>query len=655
MKPRMCCIEPSGTLRLVLIEIARNAGWEIDACRNLAEAEAIFSQQDKRLDLVATTATLPSGGYADVVRSLRSRVETETIPIILFTSSTDDGQTEKALENGITEVFLKSNLDIFEIYLDSFFDDESAELTGRRVLILEDEKAVGEYLRALLTELHLRVDLFHGADVALGETLVTPYDLVITDLVLDRNQSGVNFIRLLRQSSGKSAAAPVIAMSGFVDDTRRIEALRAGADAFLSKPILTSELYFHTRRLLQRPTATGYMNASSATLDVSLTKNLTEREQLICGLAVAGHRDKQIARQLGISYWTVRSHLGHIFHKCGVSNRIELASKLRENLESTNGGQLPVQKSFIDAQEAVLDWLSLASHVLNEIRQGVMVTDKQGGILLINPGFTQITGYTGEEVLGKTPRLLRSGHQTPVFYRDMFATLESKGSWSGEIWNRGKAGNLFVEWLDIRRLPPGMPMGAHYVAVIGDITMQHNEIEHLRHSALHDPLTGLANRALLKDRAAQEVYRAQRNGKRLGVAFIDLDGFKPINDMLGHEVGDKVLKDVAQRLSASLRSHDTLARQGGDEFIVLLPDIDDRQSACILGQKLLNVFQVPITIDNDVGYPLKASIGISLFPDDGEHFEELVVRADMAMYRAKQAGGASACCFDPAVDCRESR
>jgi diguanylate cyclase (GGDEF)-like protein len=200
-----------------------------------------------------------------------------------------------------------------------------------------------------------------------------------------------------------------------------------------------------------------------------------------------------------------------------------------------------------------------------------------------------------------------------------------------------------------------MPMNAYYVAVIGDITLEHREMEHLRHSALHDPLTGLANRALLKDRARQEMSRAQRNGKRLGFAFIDLDGFKPINDMLGHEAGDIVLKSVANRLSETLRAHDTLARQGGDEFIVLLPDIDDRQAVVRLGQKLLDVFEAPIDLDNHIVCPLKASIGISLFPDDGDHFEELVVRADLAMYRAKLAGGNNACCFDPEIDCREDR
>jgi diguanylate cyclase (GGDEF)-like protein len=155
---------------------------------------------------------------------------------------------------------------------------------------------------------------------------------------------------------------------------------------------------------------------------------------------------------------------------------------------------------------------------------------------------------------------------------------------------------------------------------------------------------------LLKDRANQEIYRSQRNGKRLGVAYIDLDGFKAINDMLGHEIGDKVLQDVAQRLTGALRAHDTLARQGGDEFIVLLPDIEDRQAVEFLGRKLLDVFQTPVVIDAHVDCPLQASISISLFPDDGAHFDELVVRADMAMYRAKQGGGANSCCYDTALE-----
>lgn len=654
MKPRMCCIEPSGALRLVLIEIARKTGWEIEACKNLEEAGKVFAQPDSRLDLVVTTANLSTDGYADVVRSLRDRAETEAIPIILFTGTSDGVETEKALHNGITEVFFKNNLDAFEIYLDSFFDEDSVDLSGKRILVLEDDKAVGEYLRALLTELHLQVDLFRDADAALSETLQTVYDLIVTDLVLDQNQSGVGFIRVLRQSSGKSATAPVLAISGFVDDARRIEALRAGADAFLPKPVIVSELMFHVRRLLHHAAAADFTIAPGISLAALPNLNLTEREQLICGLAVAGHRDKQIARQVGISYWTVRSHLGHIFKKCGVSNRIELATKLRENISSASD-KLPDPQAFAAAQDAVMDWLSLAAHVLHEIHPGIMVTDKQGVILFINPGFTEITGYSSEEVIGKTPRLLKSGRHPPAFYRDIFATLKAKGNWSGDIWNRGKAGNLFIEWMNIRRLPPGMPMGAYYVAVIGDVTTKHHEIEDLRHAVLHDPLTGLPNRILLKDRAEQEISRARRNGKLLGVAFIDLDNFKSINDMLGHEAGDRVLKEVAKRLSGSLRGQDTLARHGGDEFIALLPDIDDRQAVQQIGQKFLDIFQTPIVLDNKVDCPLTASIGISLFPDHARQFEELVVRADMAMYRAKQAGGATACCFDATRDDRESR
>lgn len=415
MKPRMCCIEPSGALRLLLIEIAQKAGWEIDACKSLEEAQEVFGATGSRLDLVVTTATLPSGGFSDVIACLRSRAETETTPIVLLTSDTDSTHAEKALENGITEVFFKDNLDTLQIYLASFFDDQAHNLSGKRVLILDDDHAVSEYLRAVLIELDLAVDLFHATDEALGEALVTAYDLVITDLVLDRNQSGVNFIRLLRQSGGKSAAAPVIAISGYDDDARRLEALRAGVGAFLAKPIVPAELCFQVRRLLQRAPV-----------------------------------DSSTAAKLG-----------------GRSHQHPVAG-------------LPADQIISDAQAAVMDWLLLAAHVMNEIRQGVMVTNEHGVILQVNPAFTQITGFTSEDALGKTPAILRSGRHPPAFYRNMFETLATKGAWSGEIWNRGKAGNIFVEWLDIRRLPPGMPMGAYYVGVIANISLQQKQIEHLR-------------------------------------------------------------------------------------------------------------------------------------------------------------------------------
>lgn len=244
MSPRMCCIEPSAALRLVLVEMALKAGWAVDACKSLEEAEEIFANGDKPLDLIVTAANLPSGSYHDVLARSRGRSETEAVPVVLLTSNVEAGQFDKALESGVTEVFLKHDLDAFEIYLRSHVDNGAIDLAGKRILVLDDDHAVGKYLQAVLADIGLHVDLFHGADEALYAALVNHYDLVITDLVLDQNRSGVGFIRFLRQSSGKSANAPVLAVSGYVDDARRIEALRAGAESFLAKPIIASELCF---------------------------------------------------------------------------------------------------------------------------------------------------------------------------------------------------------------------------------------------------------------------------------------------------------------------------------------------------------------------------------------------------------------------------
>lgn len=646
MPPRMCCIEPSATLRLLLVEMAHKAGWEADACKDLEEAEELFDNGEKPIDLIVTAANLPSGSYHGVLARSRGCSETDTVPVVLLTSDAEVGQIDRALESGVTEVFLKHDLDAFEIYLDSHADNGAIDLVGKCVLVLDDDHAVGEYLKAVLAEIGLRVDLLHELDDALSEALVKHYDLVITDLVLDHNRSGVGFIRLLRQSSGKSANSPVIAVSGYVDDARRIEALRAGADAFLAKPIIASELCFQTQRLLQRPAA-GENNASStAVLDSTLAKNLSEREQLVCALVAAGHRDKEIARQIGISYWTVRSYLARIFKKSGATNRIDLAVKVHQK---AGASPLPVIGQPGTAADAI-NWLHMSAYMLNEIGQAVMFTDKDGAILHVNSAFTEITGFHSDEVVGKTPRQLSSGRQSPDFYLKMFEDLKKRGTWSGEICERGKNGNDFTAWFDFRRLPAHAPMGAHYVALITYADSKVAQYETFRYAALHDPLTGLANRTLLEDRVSLEIARAKRNGKRIGIAFVDLDRFKIINDTLGHLYGGGVLKEVAHRLSSVLRTHDTLARQGGDEFVVVLTDIDNGDIAQALGHKLLGVFRAPHSLPDGGSLQLGASIGISLYPDDGAVFEELLGRADMAMYRAKHTGGGKVQCYDPSIE-----
>lgn len=281
---------------------------------------------------------------------------------------------------------------------------------------------------------------------------------------------------------------------------------------------------------------------------------------------------------------------------------------------------------------------TLVQRIVDNFDRGLLLTDLEQRILYVNPRFSEITGYAFDEAVGQSPRLLNSGRQDIEFYRGMWDALRESGQWSGEIWNRRKDGSLYLEWLDLRTIHDAEGQPTHYLATFTVITRQKAKEERLNFLALHDPLTGLANRILLVDRGNQAICRADRSGRSLAVLFIDLDRFKSINDSLGHDIGDEVLVKVSQALQAILREDDTLARFGGDEFVCLLPDIADRHDAGMVANKLLAALDRPIEV---AGHRFKvgASIGISAYPSDGQEFDDLVVRADRAMLRAKESGG----------------
>jgi len=282
--------------------------------------------------------------------------------------------------------------------------------------------------------------------------------------------------------------------------------------------------------------------------------------------------------------------------------------------------------------------LELYEALFQNTRIGILVTDHGNRILAINPAFTEITGYAQAEVQGKTPAMLKSGMMPPEFYRSLWASLSQTGSWAGEIINRRKNGEIYAEWLCINvvRDAEGDPL--YHVAALTDISERKHEEERLNQLVYHDVLTGLYNRKKLQDRVPEEVARARRNGGHFALMFLDLDRFKYINDTRGHNVGDKLLQEAATRISGQLRVSDFVCRHGGDEFVLMLTDLDRPNAAAEVAIKLIHSLEKVYRID---GYELhlSCSIGIVLFPEDAEDASELLRKADMAMYRAKHKGG----------------
>ncbi|WP_051092253.1 EAL domain-containing protein [Aromatoleum toluclasticum] len=275
--------------------------------------------------------------------------------------------------------------------------------------------------------------------------------------------------------------------------------------------------------------------------------------------------------------------------------------------------------------------------VFDASSQGIMTADAAGVITSVNPAFCSITGYSSDDVIGQTPAMFKSGRHDAGFYKNMWATLETTGRWEGEVWNRRKAGDVYPQWLTISAVRDESGRLIKYVSIFSDMTRRKQREEVIWRQANFDALTGLANRNLLNDRLERALAHGRRMGKKAGLVFLDLDGFKWINDTLGHDVGDEMLIEVAARLKDCVRQQDTVARLGGDEFTLVVDDIEDAEDLQIVGEKVLRIIREPFLLAGANRY-VSGSLGITVFPDDGDNVQTLLRNADIAMYQSKQLG-----------------
>ncbi|MBK8973675.1 MAG: PAS domain S-box protein [Hahellaceae bacterium] len=267
--------------------------------------------------------------------------------------------------------------------------------------------------------------------------------------------------------------------------------------------------------------------------------------------------------------------------------------------------------------------LRLASWVFQNSAQGIMVTDANGIMLSVNPMFTDITGFQTEEVIGQSARILKSGRQDTAFYEEMWKAIQDTGQWHGEIWNRRKNGDIYPEHLYISTVLDNKGMVQCRIGMFTDISEQKAAEEAIAYQANYDQLTKLPNRRLFHDRLEQALKRSHREKSLTALLFIDLDHFKDINDSQGHAIGDRVLAEAAQRITQCIRDYDTVSRFGGDEFTVILSDVNDIAAAGRIGNDIVNRLSVPFTIEQQDFY-LSASIGIALYPDDASSTDALI-------------------------------
>lgn len=332
---KLLCVDPSPSLRAVLGQLGEDCGLEVVLCESATVA--LERLDEGGFDLVVTAAELPDGSCFDVLSFVRNREDMALVPVLLLIAGRNEHVVQQAFDKGMTEVFFKRDLDDLVSYLENL---STSSFVGRdkgmalRALVVEDDRALGAYYKGFLARYGFAVDHVPSGDAALRDAERYRYDFMLVDLVLNGSCSGIQFLRRLRQPSIASSRSVAIAMSGYADEARRLEALRAGASAFIAKPVDENLLAAHIVGMTQRredATSNSVVPTSKPVRQCLRCEpcQLTPRESNICSLVAMGFSDKRIAEDMGVSYWTVRTHIAHAFKKCQVGNRVELVRRLQ--------------------------------------------------------------------------------------------------------------------------------------------------------------------------------------------------------------------------------------------------------------------------------------------------------------------------------------
>ena len=535
------------------------------------------------------------------------------------------------------------------------------------ILITDDDPTFLLILRQFLERLDYRViEAQDGAEAVKVFERELP-DLILLDGMMP-GMDGIGTCAKLKENP-KAKDIPVIIISAIVDEFFVDRAFAAGASDYLAKPILWPVLRNRIHYLLQVNEAKRTLRESearkSAILNTSPDCIITvDHNGCILDFNPAaektfGYEREQVIGKLMTDMLipaAFRQQHQQIFsrHKANSTNDM-VGRRVETTALRSNGEEFPVEVAVsiieqedknpiftaimqdISARKAAEEQLHLAASVFENTAEGIMITDAENLIRAVNPEFCKITGYDEQEVLGKDPSILRSDEHDEGFFQEMWLSLKEIGAWEGEVWNKRKEGEIYPARLSINTIRDREQNTIRYVALLNDITQRKEYEEKIWYQANFDSLTGLPNRTLLMDRLQHDLENAHRQEKPIALMFIDLDGFKVINDTLGHPVGDRLLQEAANRLGDCLREGDTIARLGGDEFTIVLPNIETPDQAETVAEKLLKHLAVPFQLA-DQQLHISGSIGITLYPNDGDSSEMLLRNADTAMYRAKDSG-----------------
>lgn len=553
------------------------------------------------------------------------------------------------------------------------------------VLLVDDRPENLTALEAVLDFPGLDLVKAESGNDALRLSLKQDFALVLLDVQMP-GMSGFETAELMR-SNPKTKHLPIIFVTAGMNDTRLLfKGYELGAVDYLNKPfepyILQSkvrvfcDLYRHRRKMelshqehLINTMQEGYAHCKmlyegGQAKDLAYIRVNTAFEQLTGLKNVTGRTLSEIMPNLRETNPEVLNTLGRVAAS-GIPESFETLVELWDtwflvSVYSTEKEYCVAIFQNITERKYAEEIIRVAA-VAFETHEAILITDANANILRVNQAFQNITGYAMDEIVGKNPRILSSGQHPREFYADMWQQLLSSGTWTGEIWDRRKSGEIYPKWMTITAVKGASGETTEYVSIFSDITKRKQAEDEIRNLAFFDALTQLPNRRLLDDRLEHAVAASKRSGRYGAVMFLDLDNFKPLNDTHGHKAGDLLLVEVARRLSSCVREVDTVARFGGDEFVVVLSELDEVEAecvaqTCIVAEKIRAALAEPYWLAYNVSGTTKmiihhhcaASIGAALF-NSKSSAEQILKCADKAMYQAKEAGRNSIRFYDPNI------
>jgi diguanylate cyclase (GGDEF)-like protein/PAS domain S-box-containing protein len=548
------------------------------------------------------------------------------------------------------------------------------DMPSTNILYIEDDLGLAELVRIKLKRENYHVAHAESGHQGLMLLHDQDFDVALIDFYLP-DMDGLEVLKAIQALKPKTTC---IMISGINDMQLMVNAIKQGAEDFVLKDFEGAYLELLPRTLgkallKQRLIAEKEEAELEKSKNEEFYRSLIEHTHVVAweylpGLGRFSYVSAQAEKLTGHSQeeWTSEGFWEASLHQEDYAKVIAFCSSLthsrkEQGLEfrllkkdgneiwlrqiisvvETDTEHCYVLRGFlIDITEPkqAIEKQRLAELVFDTIHEGIMITDADNCIEAVNPAFTQITGYSFDEVRGQNPRILKSELQNAAFYDAFWRSLNDYGYWEGELWNRHKNGEMYVESASIFCVYNETGKVKQHIAIFGDVTEKKQAEAKIHYQANYDQLTDLPNRQLFQDRLYSAVASAKRNNTQLTLLFIDLDRFKEVNDSFGHAAGDRLLIQIAQRLNKCIRESDTLARLGGDEFVVILNNSGNNHDAENVVRTMLGILEQPFSLGDGINAAISASIGIALYPADGEDDATLIQNADAAMYRVKETG-----------------